>query len=649
MAVTSTGNAASPTAVSGLASGIDSAAIIDALVKADRASTAVLEARQATFQTRLDTVRNLNTRLLSHQLDLAALNRPVLFAGRSAASSNTAVLAATATTAAATGTYQFEVVSVARASQVATAAQPSASSQIGAGTIDLRLGSGGTTTLNIDASSSSLTSIAQAINAKGLGINASVVNDANGARLLLASKSTGTANAITVSGTGALNGLFSGVTTVQAADDARLRIGSGAGAITLTQSDNVFKEVVQGVSLTAAATGTSTITIGTNAAGVTDAVKAFVASYNDLVKFMADNASFNSVSKKSGVLFSEGGIRSGFNSITQSLLQSVPGRPTSAATLSSIGITVNRSTGNLSLDESVLSGKLATDPDGVGKIFTNSGASSNPGVQYALMGDKTDTRNPFTINITTAADQARVAGAADLDASTVIDSSNRDLLVTVNGRDYQITLTDGAYTGQQLTDHVQASLNQVITTSADKVQASFDGARLSFTGATYGLTASIQVSGTANGALRLATGKSFGKDVEGTINGVAATGAGQTLSGAAGTAAEGLRLSVSATAPVSGVSLTVSKGLAQSASERVKSMTDSSVGMLLQKQDSLQKSIDLIAKSVTAADARLAARRARYQAQFLAMEKSINASNSLSSYFAGQVKGFENAASASSK
>ncbi len=78
-------------------------------------------------------------------------------------------------------------------------------------------------------------------------------------------------------------------------------------------------------------------------------------------------------------------------------------------------------------------------------------------------------------------------------------------------------------------------------------------------------------------------------------------------------------------------------------------MTDSSVGVLLQKQDSLQKSIDLIAKSVTAADARLAARRARYQAQFLAMEKSINASNSLSSYLAGQVKGFENAASASSK
>jgi len=644
MAVTSTGSATSPTSVSGLASGIDSASIIDALVKADRASTAVLETRQATFQARLDSVRALNTKLLSHQLDLAALNRPILFAGRSAASSNTSVLGATATTAAATGTYQFEVVSVAKASQVATAAQPSASAQIGTGTIDLRLGSGGTTTLNIDASSSSLTAIAQAINAKGLGINASVVNDSNGARLLLASKNTGTANAITVSGTGALSGLFSSVSTVQAADDARLRIGSGGGAITLTQSDNVFKDVVQGVSLTAAATGTSTITVGTNTAGVTDAVKAFIASYNDLVKFMADNASYNPTSNKSGVLFSESGIRSGFNAITQSLLQSVPGRPSSTATLSSVGIAIDRSTGNLSLDESILNDKLATDPDAVGKLFTNSGASSDPGVQYALMGDKTDTRNPFTINITTAADQARVAGAADLDASTTIDSSNHDLLVTVNGRDYQITLADGVYTGQQLADHVQASLNQVITTNADKVQASFDGTRLSFTGATYGLSASLQVSGSANGVLRLATNKSFGKDVEGTINGVPATGAGQTLSGAAGTAAEGLRLSVTATAPVSGVSLTVSKGLAQSASERVKSMTDSSIGLLVQKQDSLQKSIDTIAKSVTDADARLATRRARYQAQFLAMEKSINSSNSLSSYITSQVKGFENAA-----
>ena len=75
-------------------------------------------------------------------------------------------------------------------------------------------------------------------------------------------------------------------------------------------------------------------------------------------------------------------------------------------------------------------------------------------------------------------------------------------------------------------------------------------------------------------------------------------------------------------------------------------MTDGSNGVLIQKQDSLEKTLATLTKSITAADERLATRRKRYQAQFLAMEKSINASNSLSSYITSQIKGFENAAAA---
>ena len=90
----------------------------------------------------------------------------------------------------------------------------------------------------------------------------------------------------------------------------------------------------------------------------------------------------------------------------------------------------------------------------------------------------------------------------------------------------------------------------------------------------------------------------------------------------------------------------MSKGLAQQAGERVKAMTDGSIGVLVQKQDSLEKTLETLSKSISAADERLATRRKRYQAQFLAMEKSINASNSLSTFVTSQIKGFENAAAA---
>ncbi len=646
---TTTAATGATTSVAGLASGIQYNDIIDAMVKADRASTAVMETRQATFQSRLDAVRSLNTKLLSYQLDLAALNKPSLYTGRTASSSNTGVLTATTTSAASTGTYQFDVTSVAKVHQLATVAQPSSTGNLGAGGISIQIGTGAVTQVAISAGSSSLTAIAQAINAQGIGVNASVLNDSGGARLLLTSRDTGTANAITISGDNALSGLFTGVTTVQTATDATVRIGSGSGAISVTQSGNTFANIVQGVTLTAVANGTSTVAIGSDTGGVKSAVQDFVDGYNSIVQFMKDNAAYDSTANKAGVLFSEGDVRGAFNSLTQSLLQAVPNRPLNLSTLSSIGVSIDRDTGKLALDADALQTKLAADPAGVARLFTNGGTSSDPGIQFALLSDKTDISSPFAVTVTKPASQALAAATADLDASTVIDSTNKSLALTINGRDYQVTLAEGTYTRQQLASHLQAVFDQKVTNAADKVKVDLVGDGLSLTGNGYGLSASLQVAGAASSVLRLATNKVYGQDVEGTINGVAGTGSGQVLVGATGTKAEGLRLTVTATAPIASATMAVTKGLAQLAAQKVKSLTDGSNGILLQKQQTLQNTVDTIGKSITAADARLEVRRQRYQAQFLAMEKSISQSNNLSSYFNSQVKGFENAASAASK
>ncbi len=632
--------------VDGLASGIKFNDIIDALINADRASTAVVEKRKATFQTRLEAVRSFNTKLLSHQLDLAALNRPALFNVRQASSTNAAVLSGTASATAIPGTYQFEVTSVAKAHQLATVAQPDSTTPLGAGTVSLQLGSGGISTIAISAGTSSLGGIAQAINDAAAGVKASVLNDGSGYRLLLTSSATGTASAITVSGSGALASTFTGLSTLQAASDAQVKIGSGAGALLITQSSNTFTDVLPGVSMTAGAVGTATMTVGTDTASTITSIKSFVTSYNDLVQFMKDNASYDVSTNKAGPLFSEGDVRNRFNSITQSLLTSVNGRPNGLSSLVSVGISIDRATGRLALDQGVLADKLATDADGVGRIFANGGVSSDSGVRFGLLTDKTQTTSPFTVDVIQPSFQPTVNGTADVDASTVIDGTNRDLSINVNGRDYAVTLASGTYTGAQLATHLQAVLDQKITTVSDKVKVGFTANRLALTGAVYGTAGTVQVAAasTANSVLRLAVNRTYGQDVVGNINGVAATGAGQSLAGIAGTAAEGLRLSITATAAVSGATLTVTKGLAQLAGERVKAMTDGTTGVLVQKQDSISKSIDTLTKSITAADERLALRRIRYQKQFQAMETSIQKSNSLSSYLAGQIKGFENAA-----
>ncbi len=647
-----TGTASSssgPTSVSGLASGIQYNNIIDAMIQADRASTAVIETRKATFQGRLDAVRSLNSKMLSVQLDLASLNNKTLFNGKSAISSNTSAITSTASSSAAAGTYNFEVLAVAKASQLATAGSASSSAGLGAGTISLQLGTAGATTINIDDSSSSLDGIARAINAAGVGVNASVVNDGSSGtpyRLMLTSKDTGTANAITVSGTGGMGTLFTGSTVLQAGSDAQIRLGSGANALTLTKSSNTFPDVVQGLTLTANAVGSSTVTVGNQSGDVSTAVKNFVDSYNAVAQYMTDNASFNSTNSKAGVLFGESDVRTQFNSLTQTILGSVPGLPLTMSTMTAVGIDYDRTTGKLTLDQTKLTDAVNADPQAVGKLFTNSGTSSVPGIDFALLTDKTKTSTPFTVQVTQAADKAKATGVSDLAASTVISSANHTLKVEVNGRDYEATIADGSYTKDQLAARVQAALDQAITVPADKISVSSSGNRLTLTGTGYGTASTIQVDGTssANASLYLPTNKLYGTDAAGFINGVAATGAGQTLSGADGSDAEGLRLIITATAPIASATMTIRKGIGPLAADKVKSMTESISGSLTGKAAALQTTIDNLTKTITDTDARLATRRQRYQLQFQAMEKSISDSNSMGSYLTSQIKGFENAA-----
>ncbi len=645
------------TSVDGLGSGIKWNDIITAMVNADRASTALLERRKTDIQNKVDGVRAFNARLLSLQLDSSALNRPSLFSARTAASSNDAALTATATSSATPGTYTFDVVTVARSHQSAIAGVDSNTRNLGAGSLTLQVGGGVSTTLNFAAGSSSLDNIAASVNGAGLGISATVVNSGSGSatpyRLVLTSNVTGKSSEITATlGAGTdLETAVGAFTTTQAAEDAKVTIGTGLSAVAVTQSTNVFKDIMPGITLTAKKDGVSgvNITVGSNAGEAKTAIKTFIETYNGAVQYIRDNASYDPTTKKAGVLFSEGDIRSRFQSVTSTLMSPVKGLPIDLATLGSVGVSIDRATGKLTLDESILDDKLSSNLTGVSRIFTNSGVSTDPGIRFASMSDKTVPTNPFTIDITQVASQAKVMGTGAVAASTVIDGTNKDLKITVNGREYTMALTAKTYTQQELADHLQAVLNQKIANNADRIKVGLDAGRITLNTLTYGSGSSIQVDGasTANTALLLDTTKLYGADVQGRINGTFVAGSGQVLRGTEGTPSEGLALSVTAAAILSGATMTVSKGLIQLTSERLKGLTDNKTGAFTAKEQGLQASIDKISESITKADARIEQRRARYTRQFQTMERLINQSNSLGNMITGQIKGYENMAKGS--
>ncbi len=116
-------------------------------------------------------------------------------------STDTNIVSASATGAGASGTHVVNVSNLATtASWYSTSSVASSSTGLPAGSFSLQLGSGTATQITV-TNGETLTQLASAITGQSLGVTASVVNDASGARLSIVSNSSGSASDITISNT----------------------------------------------------------------------------------------------------------------------------------------------------------------------------------------------------------------------------------------------------------------------------------------------------------------------------------------------------------------------------------------------------------------------------------------------------------------
>jgi len=440
---------------------------------------------------------------------------------------------------------------------------------------------------------------------------------------------TGADNDVLVSGTGGMATLFSGMSTLAAASNAEIRVGSGPGAITITQASNTFTEIVPGVTFDARAPANNiTIGVAAETAAAKDGIKKFIESFNAASSYLKANAGFDSATKTAGVLISQANLVAGMGQITRALTGSVPGLPSSLNSLVAIGVTLNRTDGTLTIDETKLTRVLRENPDGVRKLFMSTGSSSEPSVQFSNLTEKTKA-GPFTVNITQPAVPAQLSSTA-LAASTVIDDNNNTLSMVVNTRAVTLTLTNGTYTRAEMATQLQSSLTAALSSTNEKLTVSLANDRLDVRSERYGRTQNIQIAeaSTAKAALGLAVQNVTGIDVAGTINGVAGTGNGRLLNGAVGSPAEGLALNVTATVAVSGAMVTPNKGISQLIGERFGRLTDNSIGTLSSIDKNLTKNITDATSQISKAETMLAKRRDRYERQFQSMERMIAQFNS---------------------
>ncbi|QEL13788.1 flagellar filament capping protein FliD [Limnoglobus roseus] len=633
----------------GLSTGIDSSTIIEGLTKLNQSRIDTLTANQDKITLRQNTFTALSGQLSDVQTALAKLNRSVsgAFDGRKATSSDETLLTASAGSSAAPGTYSLTVTGLAQAQSVVSDGFTDPGAQLKQGTFSFRVGTGATTSVTLGSSNNTLQGLSDAINNSGGDVKASIINDGSATpyRLLLTSTKTGAANTIAVTnnlttGDGAdINPLSS---TITAATDATVQLGSGTGAITIRSDTNRVNNVLPGVTLNLVKADTTkpvTVTIANDTAAAKSAVQDFVDSYNKVVDFISARTGYDDTTKQAGVLLGNSDIQTLQTELGTALTSAVSGVNTTANRLSAIGVSLDEK-GKLSIDSTKLDNVLSGQQAGVGindvkRLFAFTGDSSNTGVSFILGSSKTKatTGLPYQVNVTSPATRGSVSGGEALASSIAIDGSNNTFSLSVNGKSSAtLTLAAGTYTPSTLAAAVQKAINSDTNLQSTPVTVDVADGKLRFTTAQYGTAATVQIgSGTAVGTGNplgfLGSERGVGTNVAGNFvaNGKTetASGIGQVLSGDSGnTSTDGLQVLVTSAAATT-ADLKVTSGVATNLNNVLNKYLDPVNGRFKSIDNGYKSQIDDVTKTINRQNDILDAKKTALITQFAAMEDAV--------------------------
>ena len=355
--------------ISGLASGLDTATIIEQLMQLEAISQNRLKAQQSTQKSVLAALQALNTdtSLLAGKAE--ALAKASAWQTMKATSTSTEVTA-TAGAAATTSSFSVRVDRLAAAHQFALTDARALTDVVvpgGGAATTVRLTTHDGTVHDLATGGGTLQELVTAINGatKDTGVSAAAVKVTDGSyRLMVSSTKTGAASDFTLTNTDG-SALMGGVdaATLRAGADAQITVGG----ITATSSTNVFTDVVSGVTLTLKDTvalgHTATISVAQDTAGVKAAVKALVDQVNALLTKIDTQTAGAKGSASAGVLAGDATARS----LRSALLNTVFREDNTS--MASVGIQTDRY-GKLVFNEADFDKAYAADPAKVAAQFT---------------------------------------------------------------------------------------------------------------------------------------------------------------------------------------------------------------------------------------------------------------------------------------
>jgi flagellar hook-associated protein 2 len=569
---TSSVSAASTSAVSskidGLVSGLNTTAIISALMAQAALPQTNLKNQLAGENAKLAAYQSINTKMATLQQASDALTAPSAWQAMTTFSSSPTV-SATASAGAQGGTFTFDVTHLASAqSSVFANSVSSLSANVVSSGVPVTITSGSGSPVTVDTGDGSLGAVVAGINATKSGVQAAAIQVAPGQyRLQLTSSTTGAAS--TFSTTGLSVGPLGAMTNTATALDAQVSVG---GVYTISSSTNTFSQAVPGMTFTVSQLASGvTLTTMPDSSGMAGKVQQMVDAANAVLTEIGTDTAFDTTTNKGSVLTGDFTARKLQDSILSSI-SSALGNGTSAA---SVGLSVTKD-GAITFDSNAFEAALQSDPDAVRSAFVASGTfapaqSGLTGTISLQKGSDSTVPGSYAVTVTQAATKA----ASTIDTSGGLNAG--DTITLGSGS------ASGTYTVQagDTAQNVIDALNALAATNQLNVSATAGSSGLINLQST-GFGSEYTFSASATGAL-VASSVTAGQDVAGTINGQAAQGIGQFLFTNAGTpGVDAISLQVSLT-PTDVASLTAGNAgtitYTAGASQQLASVANSAVSV----------------------------------------------------------------------
>ena len=366
---------------SGLASGIDTKSVIEALLAVERKPLAALQTKRTSYEKQKTLFGDFESKLGKLKTAADALKTAGKFLEFKATPEKEDYFTATASSGATSGSYDIRVLDLAKAKVATSAGQADkGTSTYGSGTLYITVGST-TKQITFDGSET-LQDVAARINEVGTSsgagelVQATVLDTGNGTnryQLVLTAKTSGLDGAFTLNTTEldtGLKTLFDGFTTSTTASDAHITIDG----VDVYRSKNQIDDAIAGVTLNLKAKSPGAVdtklTITTDTTAVAKKVKDLVDAYNDVVAFVKGQNEQDSKGNAKNPLFGDSTlstIRGSLRTVVGTTFDT--GNP-SYSMLAQMGVTSDRD-GKLTFDETKFSAAVVKGETAVRSLFSD--------------------------------------------------------------------------------------------------------------------------------------------------------------------------------------------------------------------------------------------------------------------------------------